>query len=338
MFMSHSSKPFVPKENAPDTVSEPTPSMNQDVTESGATNKFFNNDSLKPKDNQELIQMSQHEHSYNETERKFRKVEGTWKGIIYRRRNHDKVVGDLIPQHNHESEPRENQATKTNKGKDKISPDFHDPILDIPIAHRKPVRACTKHPMSRFVSYSNLSSSFSTFTSHLSCIEIPKNVQEALNVPKWKEAVFEEMRALEKNNTWNVTTLPVGKRTVGCKWVFTVKYNSGGSVERYKARLVVKGFTQTYGMDYSETFAPVAKLNTIRILLSLAANLDWPLHQLDVKNAFLNGDLEEVYMDGPPGFEEKFGSKVCKLKKSLYGLKQSPRAWFEKFTQLVKKQ
>jgi hypothetical protein len=112
-------------------------------------------------------------------------------------------------------------------------------------------------------------------------------------------------------------TLLARKRTVGCKWVLTVKYNSDGSVERYKANLVAKGFTQTYGMDYSETFAPVAKLNTIRILLSLAANLDWPLHQLDVKNVFLNGDLEEVSMDGPPVFEEKFGSKVCKLKKSL---------------------
>ena len=125
---------------------------------------------------------------------------------------------------------------------------------------------------------------------------------------------------------------------MGCKWVFTIKYNVDGSVERYKARLVAKGFTQTYGIDYLETFAPVAKLNTIRVLLSLAANLDWPLQQLDVKNAFLNGDLEEeVYMDSPPGFESQLNQKICKLQKSLYGLKQSPRAWFERFAQFIKK-
>jgi hypothetical protein len=109
--------------------------------------------------------------------------------------------------------------------------------------------------------------------------------------------------------------------------VFTVKYKFDGSLERCIARLVAKGFTQTYGIDYLETFAPVTKLNSVRVLLSLAANRDWPLQQLDIKIAFLNGDLEEeVYMDAPLGFGEKFGTKVCKLKKSLYGLKQSPRA------------
>lgn len=122
MFMSHSSRPFVSKENAPDHVSEHTPFMSEDVTELVATNQNSNNDSLEPNDNQELIQMSLHEHPYNETERKFGEVEGTWKGIIYGRRNHDKVVEDLIPQHSHESEPRENQPIKTNKGKGKISP------------------------------------------------------------------------------------------------------------------------------------------------------------------------------------------------------------------------
>ena len=147
------------------------------------------------------------------------------------------------------------------------------------------------------------------------------------------------MRALEKNETWDEVDLPRGKTTVGCKWVFTVKYNSNGSLERYKARFVAKGFTQTYGIDYSETFSPVAKLNTVRVLLSIAVNLDWPLHQLDVKNAFLNGELaEEAYMDAPPGFSERFGSSVCRLKRSLYGLKRSPRGWFERFAKFVKGQ
>lgn len=129
-----------------------------------------------------------------------------------------------------------------------------------------------------------------------------------------------------------------GKNPVGCKWVFTIKYNADGSVDRYKARLVAKGFTQSYGIDYQETFAPVAKLNTIQVLLSLAANMDWGLHQLDVKNAFLNGDLEEeVYIEIPSSLEsEKNRNKVYKLRKSLYELKQSPRAWFERFTRAVK--
>ncbi|KAM2732666.1 hypothetical protein EV2_036199 [Malus domestica] len=111
-----------------------------------------------------------------------------------------------------------------------------------------------------------------------------------------------EMEALQKNNTWSVVPLPKGKKSVGCKLVFTIKHKVDGTIDRYKARLVAKGFTQTFGVDYQVTFAPVAKMNTIRVLLSLAANHDWPLRQFDVKNAFLHGDLEEdVYMDIRPG-------------------------------------
>ena len=148
----------------------------------------------------------------------------------------------------------------------------------------------------------------------------------------------EEMRALKKNDTWDFVDLPNGKRAVGCKWVFTIKHKADGSLERQKARLVAKGFTQTYGIDNKETFAPVAKMNSIRVLISLAANQDWPLHQLDVKNAFLHGDLEEVYMELPPGLKlPTSNGKLCKLKKALYRLKQSPKAWFERFSRAMQK-
>ena len=148
-----------------------------------------------------------------------------------------------------------------------------------------------------------------------------------------------EMDALNKNKTWDLVPLPQGKKDVGCRWVFTLKHKVDGSIDRYKARLVANGYTRTYGGDYLETFAPVAKLNTVRVLLSLAANCDWPLLQFDVKNSFLHSDLNEgIYMDLPPGIPvtSKEGV-VCKLRKSLYGLKQSPRAWFGRFAASMKK-
>jgi Reverse transcriptase (RNA-dependent DNA polymerase) len=149
--------------------------------------------------------------------------------------------------------------------------------------------------------------------------------------------MLEELGTLDKNKTWELVSLPPGKKAVGCKWIFTVKQNPEGKVERYKARLVVKGYNQTYGIDYDETFAPVSKMSTVRTLISMAVNGGWKLHQLDVKNAFLHRDLmEEVYMEIPPGFgtTQTIG-KVCRLKKSLYGLKQSPRAWFDRFRKVM---
>ncbi|XP_071901935.1 retrovirus-related Pol polyprotein from transposon RE1 isoform X4 [Coffea arabica] len=188
------------------------------------------------------------------------------------------------------------------------------------------------YPISDFISYHRLSKANLTFALQLSSVYVPSHFQEALDDPKWKDAMVEEMMALQKNSTWEMVELPMGKKTVGCKWVFNVKYKSDGTVERYKARLVAKGYTQTYGIDYQETFAPVAKMNTVRVILSLAVNLDWPLRQFDVKNAFLHGELtEEVFMDPPQGFTLEEG-KVCRLKKALYGLKQSPRAWFGRLT------
>ena len=112
-----------------------------------------------------------------------------------------------------------------------------------------------------------------------------------------------ELQSLEDNGTWTYTLLPTGKKPIGCKWVYKIKYQPDGTIERYKARLVAKGYTQVEGLDYRETFAPVAKLITVRNLLAIAAAKGWSLHQLDVQNAFLHGDIsEEIYMSPPPGF------------------------------------
>ncbi|XP_038874915.1 uncharacterized mitochondrial protein AtMg00820-like [Benincasa hispida] len=124
------------------------------------------------------------------------------------------------------------------------------------------------------MTYSNLASEFKAFTTSLDTEVIPNDISVAMKKPKWWSAVMEEIRALEKNETWEQVALPEGHKTVGCKWVFTIKYKSDGTIDWYKARLVAKGFTQTYGVDYSETFSPVAKLNTIRVLLSVAVNKD----------------------------------------------------------------
>ncbi|XP_040362272.1 uncharacterized protein LOC112202395 [Rosa chinensis] len=209
-----------------------------------------------------------------------------------------------------------------------------------PPKHYEPtLNAKAKYPVANYVSTHRLSKPYVAFVNQLSSVSLPSKVQDAMRDEKWMQAMTVEMDALEKNCTWELVSLPPGKKTVGCRWVYTVKHNLDGSVDRYKARLVAKGYTQKYGVDYDETFAPVAKINTIRVLLSLAANLDWPLQQFDVKNAFLHGDLhEEVYMDLPPGYGTSTGEQVvCRLKKSLYGLKQSPRAWFGRFTKFMKK-
>ncbi|BFG42330.1 hypothetical protein CerSpe_286040 [Prunus speciosa] len=201
------------------------------------------------------------------------------------------------------------------------------------------LNAKSKYPINNHVSTHRLSKSYASFVNQLSTVCVPSKWQDAVTDSRWTEAMTIEMEALNKNSTWEMVPLPHGKKPVGCRWIYTVKYKADGSIDRYKARLVAKGYTQTYGIDYQETFAPVAKINTVRVLISLAANLDWPLLQYDVKNAFLHGDLqEEIYMDPPPGIPMTSGpNTVCKLRKSLYGLKQSPRAWFGRFTNSMKR-
>ncbi|GMP88882.1 hypothetical protein CsSME_00040705 [Camellia sinensis var. sinensis] len=145
----------------------------------------------------------------------------------------------------------------------------------------------------------------------------------------------EELSALHKTGTWNLVALPSGKHNVGCRWVYKIKTKADGSVERSKTRLVAKSFASEYGLDYEETFAPVAKMTTVRTLIVVAAVRHWHLSQMDVKNAFLNGDLaEEVFMVPSPRLPHAPG-EVCRLCKALYGFKQAPWAWLEKFSIVV---
>ncbi|KAJ9671998.1 hypothetical protein PVL29_025581 [Vitis rotundifolia] len=209
---------------------------------------------------------------------------------------------------------------------------------DLPIAVRKGIRSTRNpHPIYNFLSYHRLSSPYSAFVSAISSVSLPKSTHEALSHPGWRQAMVDEMAALHSNGTWDLVVLPSGKSTVGCRWVYAVKVGPDGQVDRLKARLVAKGYTQVYGSDYGDTFSPVAKIASVRLLISMAAMCSWPLYQLDIKNVFLHGDLaEEVYMEQPPGFVAQGESGlVCRLRRSLYGLKQSPRAWFGRFSSVV---
>ena len=161
------------------------------------------------------------------------------------------------------------------------------------------------------MSLKHLSPAHKNFIVSLNTTIIPNTVSEALIKREWKDAMREEMSALEKNKTWEIVKRPRGKNIVDCKWIFTPKYKANGSLERHKARLVAKGYTQTYGVDYQETFAPISKMSTVRILLSLVAHYNWQLLHYDVKNAFLHGDLDEkIYMNIPPRFKGNIGNKV----------------------------
>ncbi|GJU08559.1 retrotransposon protein, putative, ty1-copia subclass [Tanacetum coccineum] len=170
----------------------------------------------------------------------------------------------------------------------------------------------------------------------------PANYRAALLDPeskKWLDAMNVEMQSMKDNDVWVLVELPPNARTVGSKWLFKKKTDMDGAVYIFKACLVAKGFTQTYGVDYEETFSPVAYIRAIRILIAIAAYYDYEIWQMDVKTAFLNGHLsEEVYMEQPEGFvNPKYPNHVCKLKRSIYGLKQASRQWNKRFDDEIKK-
>lgn len=167
----------------------------------------------------------------------------------------------------------------------------------------------------------------------------PRTYSEAVNSHdsyKWFLSMKEEYNSLVKNNTWDLVSLPKGRKAVSSKWVFKIKRRTDGTVERFKSRLVARGYTQKAGIDFHETFSPVARLDSIRLILSTAAKEDLELFHFDVATAFLNGILEEeIYMTQPEGFE-KNKKLVCRLNKSIYGLKQASRAWNTCFTSFLK--
>ena len=175
---------------------------------------------------------------------------------------------------------------------------------------------------------------YSSFSAMLSLHE-PHTYHEAYTNPLWQQAMAEELQTLEKTHTWDLVDLPRGKSVIGCKWVYKIKIKSDSTIERYKTRLIAKRYVQEYEIDYEETFTPVACITSIRSLLAIAAVHQWILFQMDIKNAFLNGDLtEKVYMQASPGYSD-FPDKVCLLRRTLYGLKQAPRVWFAKFSSIV---
>ena len=158
----------------------------------------------------------------------------------------------------------------------------------------------------------------------------PTSVSQAISQPHWCEAMSTELTALMKHGTWDLVLPPSNCTPVGCKWVFRVKRHADGSVDRFKACLVAKGYDQRPGIDYKETFSPMVKPASIRTVLSIVVMKGWDLRQMDVNNAFLNGALiETVFMAHPPGFKDlSKPNHVCRLKKAIYGLKQAPRAWY----------
>ncbi|KAL2232264.1 UNVERIFIED_CONTAM: Retrovirus-related Pol polyprotein from transposon RE1 [Sesamum indicum] len=170
------------------------------------------------------------------------------------------------------------------------------------------------------------------FLAVLSTVREPSCYNQAKDHEEWREAMQNELRALETNHTWEVTDLPPGKKPIGSKWIYKIKLNPDGSIERYKARLVAKGYDQVEGVDYFDRFSPVAKMVTVRVFLAVSTAFKWAIHQCDINNAFLHGFLDEdIFMEAPAGYDVPPG-KVCKLKRSLYGLKQASRQWNQELT------
>jgi hypothetical protein len=182
----------------------------------------------------------------------------------------------------------------------------------------------TSVPPQRYSGYAALMSSM--IDSEPTCFE------EAIVRKPWRDSMVEEYASIIKNDVWEIVPRPQNKSVVNSKWIYKIKHAADGSIDKHKARFVARGFSQKEGVDYEETFAPVARYTSIRTVIAIATQMGWRIHQMDVKIAFLNGSIEEeVYLEQPKGFEvHDRASHVCRLKKALYGLKQAPRAWYSR--------
>ena len=215
---------------------------------------------------------------------------------------------------------------------DEETPEDCQPDVSLPRRSDRTRRPCIRY-------------GYDEYTCHVALqaneIEEPSTIEEAIagsNPEEWKAAADSEYQSLIENDTWELVDLPEDRKAIGSKWVFRVKYDNQGEVKKFKGRLIAQGFSQKYGIDYDEVFSPVAQFSSIRTLLAFAVEHKMLVHQMDVVTTFLNGDLkEEIYMRQPPGYVIPGRERqVCKLKKSLYGLKQSPRCWNEKLCQHLK--
>lgn len=206
--------------------------------------------------------------------------------------------------------------------------EYHCSLMPFTINSKQPTSDSPKpvyptpYPISSVLSYENLNPSYQSYTLAYTLEREPHNFKEAMASGMWTKSVNVELVALEENRTWDVVSLPIGKNVVGCRWIFTLKFNADGNSERPKSSLVAQGYTQQEGVDYLETFSPVAKLTSVKLLHGLASAQGWSLTQMDVSNAFLHGDLdEEIYMSLPQGYTPAPGvilppNPVCRLRKS----------------------
>ena len=199
------------------------------------------------------------------------------------------------------------------------------------------VQGKTPYPITNYISDDKFSPAHKAFLAAITNGKEPRSYKEVVQHEIWRDSMKKEIDAFEVNKTFSIVDLPPGKKAIGNMWIYKYKYNADGTVERPKSRLVALGNRQVRGRDFKETFAPVAKMTTIRCLLRIIAGKGWIVHQMDVHNAFLHGDLrEEVYMRLPQGFQATGPNKVCRLHKAIYGLRQAPRCWYQNLTDALK--